>query len=492
MSSGPVPPRSSPPASEVPNGSHPATPGWPGRRHYLLLALFLSAVAVCGSLVPFRYAPLDFHEAIEQAGEILARSVRIGSRTNFVANILLFVPISYCFLGTFALDRRNRALTILCVALVLLACAAFSVAIVSTQLWFDRRVHSLSDVLAQAIGDAAGDVLWLTIGQTVTDWVRSCTVMRRPKDQIDWLLRAYFIGLLIYSVLPLNLTINPVKLVHKYREGEICLVPFSDVGWEFAALYGLFRDVVIFIPVGMLAATWLTSPRRPVRPMSTSLLLGGMIVLAIELAQLLVYSRYTATGDLVTGTFGVWVGAWVMRRWRGRTQEPQPEPVSSGVARRVWLWLGVAGVYAVLLAVVFCATSWQPLDLTVDKQQIRARFNGFFCVPFASLYQTSEFNAISQVLKKVLFYMPLGALFVLAVAPLAVPRAIRRILLAVLLLAAAGVAAAIETAQVLLPPHVPDITDVILCTAGAAIGMFVTLQLVDAPRAVETVGQPQD
>jgi VanZ family protein len=35
---------------------------------------------------------------------------------------------------------------------------------------------------------------------------------------------------------------------------------------------------------------------------------------------------------------------------------------------------------------------------------------------------------------------------------------------------------------VFLPPHVPSSTDVILCTVGAAIGMFVTLRIVDARR----------
>ena len=60
----------------------------------------------------------------------------------------------------------------------------------------------------------------------------------------------------------------------------------------------------------------------------------------------------------------------------------------------------------------------------------------------------------------------------MAVVPLSVPPAIRRVLLGALLVVAAGVATSTEIAQVFFPPHVPDLTDVLLCTVGASIGMF--------------------
>jgi len=452
--------------------------GWPLRRHYLLVALFITVVAVYGSLVPLRYRALGFHEAIERFKEIPYLSLGVGSRADWVANILLFIPISYCWLAVLMVDRRLAGLSALAVPLVVLLSAVLSMALEFTQLWFPPRTVSQNDVIAEIIGAAIGAVVWLVIGQTITDWLRCYTIEQRPKRQIDWLLEAYLIGLLLYSVLPLDLTISPAELVHKYRAGKICLIPFSDIGRDFVTLYGLFRDVAVFIPVGMLAATWLTAAERPVRPMPTSVLLGGLVVLGIELVQLLVYSRFTSTGDLITGTFGVWVGAWVMRRWRVREGEHQPQFASARSVKRAWFWLGLAGVYSLFLIVVFCA----PFESIDDPQQIRARFDGFLCVPFASLYRGTEFNAISEILKKGLFYGPLGAFFALAVVPLAVPRPIRRILLAGLLMVAAGIATSIEMAQVFLPPHVPDVTDVILCTAGAAVAMFVTARIVDRRR----------
>ena len=136
---------------------------------------------------------------------------------------------------------------------------------------------------------------------------------------------------------------------------------------------------------------------------------------------MLVYSRFTAVGDVISGTLGVWIGACVMRWWWGPGEEPKAEPASIASARRAWLWLGLAGMYCLFLAAVFCA----PFELIDDLQEIKARYHGFFCVPFARLYTGSEFNAISEVLKKVLFCAPLGALLALTIAQLSVPPPIR-------------------------------------------------------------------
>lgn len=465
--------------SDAPHGIADTAGGWPRRRHYLLAALAFSAVAVYGSLVPFRYAPLEFAQAVGRLKEILNAPVRLGLHGNFVANVLLFVPIGFCLLAALAVDRHNRVLTALCVPAAGSLCAALSVAVESAQLWFPGRYPSPGDIVAQMIGAAAGIGLWLLVGRTVTDWVRSYTVSERPTEQIDWLLRAYCIGLLIYSLLPLDLITRPAELVHKYRQGRIALSPLAGAGWDFATFYGLFRDVAIFTPVGMLAATWMTSRRRPVRPRGTSVALGVLIVLAVETMHLLVYSRSAATRDLITGTIGVCAGVWAMHGWRGRDRAGRSAPTASPVARRAWLWLGLAAVYSLLLAAVFC----EPFVAIDDLQQLKPRYNGFFRVPFGSRYPGSEFNMLSQIVKKGLLFAPLGALLTLSLARLPVPRPVRRILLGIALLAAAGVATAIEMAQVFLPPHVPSSTDVILCTLGAAIGMLVTLRIVDARRA---------
>jgi VanZ family protein len=118
-----------------------------------------------------------------------------------------------------------------------------------------------------------------------------------------------------------------------------------------------------------------------------------------------------------------------------------------------------------------------PVEVVDDPGQMRVRYEGFYGVPFARLRHGSQLDAVVEVATKVLLWAPLGAMFSLAVEGLCVPAAIRRMLLAALLVVAAGIGVSMEMAQVFLLPHVPDLTDVILYTAGTAAGMLFTLRV---------------
>ena len=451
----------------------------PRRGHYALAAVLITVLAVYGSLVPLEYESLSFAEAVQRFRRIPYLTIHIQSRADWVANILLFVPISFCWLGTLAVDRPRGRRLILAAAAVIVASAAASAALEFTQLWFPRRTFAINDILAETIGGCAGVVLWMLVGQAVTEWVRGYTSAARPKRQVDLLLEMYLLGLLIYSVLPLDLTIRIGELIDKYRQGRVTLLPLSDLDLSAKSAYVLLTDVAVYVPVGMLVATWQTTTRRPVRPMAASLLWGGLIAGAIEVAQLIVFSRHASTTDLISAAVGIAAGWWIMRRLRGGEADAAAPVPRAASARLAWMWLLAGIAYAALLVVVFCA----PFDPIKDRELMQRRYDGFFRVPFAALYRGTEFNAVSEVLKKVLFFAPLGAVAALVARAAVVPPPIRRMLTAVLLLAASALSVSIEMAQVLLPPHVPDVTDVILCTLGAGLGWAVTWRMLAAREA---------
>jgi glycopeptide antibiotics resistance protein len=138
-------------------------------------------------------------------------------------------------------------------------------------------------------------------------------------------------------------------------------------------------------------------------------------------------------------------------------------------------WAALAALYCLLLLAVFC----MPLDPIEDGKLIRARFHGFFRVPFAALYRGSEFNALTEVLKKLLFFAPLGALLSMVAAALAPQGGTRRLVwLGLGVLIAVGMGTGIEMVQVFLPPHVPDVTDVLLYSSGAVLGMWLVQRLL--------------
>ena len=65
-------------------------------RFYLLAAWFLyGAFVIYGSLVPLNFQPRPLAEAIDAFRNIRYLNLDIASRADWVANILLFVPLAF-------------------------------------------------------------------------------------------------------------------------------------------------------------------------------------------------------------------------------------------------------------------------------------------------------------------------------------------------------------------------------------------------------------
>jgi glycopeptide antibiotics resistance protein len=373
--------------------------------------------------------------------------------------------------------------------MVLATCTGLSFLIEIGQVWFPPRVPSFADVVAQMLGTGVGCLIWWTAGSTISAWIGLYLEDTRPAGQVDWLLQAYLVGLVLYSVMPLDLTLSPTELFNKYEEaGKIVLVPFSyNYGSLRQLVFELGTDVVIFIPVGMLAASLLTSSYAPVRSMASSLAFGFAIVLAIELVQLLVLSRFTDTTDLITGTLGVAIGAWLMRRWRGARRVANPSHAAPKKRPSiVWKWFFAAIAYAALLVLLF----WAPFDFTLEKEAAKQRLDGFFALPFSSALRGSRFGSLNVLLRKVLLFVPLGVLLSLSVQSL--PRHFRRVALTVLLIAAWGFALAIELGQIVLPDRVAVFDDTLLCALGACVGALATERILSRrPGADRTLAETE-
>ncbi len=451
--------------------SHAATP--PTRVHILFSAMAFTVFSVYGSLVPLNYEPKSFANALAEFRAIPFHYIGLGQRADLVANILLFVPIAFCWMGTAVIDTSGRWRRVIWGLITVLVCGAFSVALEFSQLWFPQRTTSQNDIVAEFSGGIAGVLLWLAAGQTITDWLRGYTGAVRRASLVDRIIQAYVLGLLIYSVMPLDLTIHPVELYRKYREGKIAVIPFWTYDFSPESVWNRLSDVLIQIPVGaFVARVWVSPDRR--HSMRDSVLLGALIVCVIEILQLFVYSRYTETTDVFTGTLGVWIGVWCTRRLSD-SHIPAPSAAVPEFRERLF-WGVLALVYSTILCVIF----WWPLNMEQDKELIAQRMQGYFRVPFAAMYQGSEFNALTQLLRKTLLFSVLGYLLMRLVNPKSAASAMQRVMIAAAVLYSFGLGVGIELMQCAVSAHTPDVTDSILYTVGACLGMLVTLRVFSA------------
>ena len=84
------------------------------KRTYVILSLCYLAFVIYGSLIPFQFRSLPIAEAIDRFRHIPYLHLGIQSRADFIANILLYIPLSFFLAG--ALCEKSRLLAIKCTA----------------------------------------------------------------------------------------------------------------------------------------------------------------------------------------------------------------------------------------------------------------------------------------------------------------------------------------------------------------------------------------
>lgn len=430
-----------------------------------LVALAYTVFVLYGSLVPLKFHVLPWDVAVARFGAIPFLKLGIGSRADWVANLLLFIPLTYLWMG--AMTAGGGRLRSLAATLALVpAATALSVGIEFTQLFFPPRTVSQNDIFAETLGGLIGVLAWWGTGGRFTAWLQSWRHNHARAALAERLAWTYLAGIVFYNVLPLDLTISLVEIFHKWRSGMVNLVPFGDLPHDPAtALYDIVTDALIWTPLALL---WrLDGTRGAWRA-------WGITVAAatgLEVMQLFVYSRVSDVTDILTAAVGAALGS-LAGGYLVRREAPASKPLPWGT----WLPFALAAGWMATLLFVF----WFPFDFRTDGAFIKGRLDFVQRVPFEVYYFGTEFRAITEVLRKTLFFAPLGGLLAWGVARQ--PWRRRGPLFAAAMLTLAGMPALIELGQVMLPEKIADTTDWFLAWMGGLAGYGVVRRILRAPR----------
>ncbi len=444
------------------------------------LALAYTAFAIYGSLVPLDFKPRPWPDAVAAFENLRYLKLGIGSRADWVANILLFIPLTFLWTGTLW-SRRLLLWNGLVCLMVAIAAAGLSAAIEFTQVYFPPRTQSINDLVAESLGAALGIVAWIAVGPRLVAGWRAWR--GEGSGQFAWLglLFGYLALLFGYNLLPLDLTLSPIEVYHKWREGRVVLIPFSYAFAQPAeAIYNLISDALIWVPVGFL---WrLAATRSAVHIW----LMACAAAFGLELLQLGVYSRVSDLTDVFTAALGAWLGVMGAARWTHRET-----PTTRGI-----------GLLPLFLALIFsfalCAVFWFPFDFNTETTFIKARVHALLRAPFTAYYYGTEFRAVTEVLHKLGFFAPLG--FLLGwLAAAAQPTRRRPLAYACACAWIALVAGVVEGGQLLLPKKNADLTDWVLECCGGLAGLWLShyfgrrepLRPAAAPRAYRHLRNPR-
>lgn len=425
-------------------------------RHYWIVTAAFSLFVLYGSLVPLRTHSRSWSDATEAYAKEMAKGVRSTSKSDFAANIILFVPLGFLAAGAVAVDRRQPAVLLALIP----AMAAFSAAIEFLQLWFPDRNTTINDVAAETLGGIFGLGIWFAFGQEFTNRVRSAWANLGPGDWALKALPAYLLFLVIVHGMPFDLTLSPWQIKKKYDHGReidaaesgaptIDVTPYPRQIFEKTLL-----NVAYFLPVGALLAQF--PGRRWRRPESAGRILavGLAIAAGIEAVQLIVLSAGTYASDIFCGGLLVLAGWWLALR---------PEPLS------VQAWRIASVVWA--LALVLCY--WAPYEFAPER--FGERFSRGEWMPFADYYAGNYIAGFNRIINKTVVFAPLGFTLVRSLSSLSTPRSeSRRASNPQLWIAAfvvgGSLSAIIEVGQSLFNDHRSSLSDVILGGVGVSLG----------------------
>lgn len=437
-------------------------------RYFGHLALVMAGLFLYGSFVPFHYQQLEWKIAVERFRQIPYLNLGLENLADWMANLLLVVPIGYCATASVILQVRSRWLRMGYSVLIWFLCLGFSVAVEFLQLWFPGRTVSQNDLLAEGLGACIGCLLAVWTVDAVHEKVSSALTATSPRQILTFGLTAYAAGYVLYQVLPLDVSFSWDAFWKRWEQGKISLWGIQDETTSWGQWQALLDQGVLCIPVGVYLWT------RPTgRPPGTGTMLARCLLLAglIELAQVFIYSRHASLASGLVATSGCFAGGLLAPQI---FRQFDAWWTVAAARRRMLLTSGLTLVYLVLLV----GRVVRPWELSLSEPGID-RLPTYWRIPFASLYSGSDFHAFVFIAQSVAVFLPAGFLF----ADLAI--ALRSRLPGIVedLLVSSGLgilASTLELAQAWRPDSVLDVTATLCYLLGGLSGLLLHRTLMTA------------
>ena len=417
-----------------------------------ILAFLYSIFVIYGSLVPFKFAYRSFDDAIAAFRNIPFLNLGIDSRADWVANLLLFIPISFLYNQLATYNKTGLARHLISVAIFFLT-VFLSFSMEFAQLFFPQRTVSQNDILAESIGGFIGIALQYFWGENLRSWLNKLSSHESIKSRTMRALNAYLFFFFLFSVLPLDLTISPFDIYRKWSDGRILLTPFGNLNQDLAkTTYELLTDFIVWFPVGLL---WSFNTKLSIWKITA---LGLLAATFVELAQIFVYSRITDVTDIFMGGFGVAVGALTIRKGGLIRVKINQYPST--------LWFLLWSFWAFLTLAIF----WFPFDFDFSRVTLSSAGAALYQPLLVNYYFSSEFHATNELLRKIGFFLPGGILWGFAIHRDPGSKSMIDVKGG---LAIATVSIIVEIGQLYLPLKFADLTDVLIQTSGGLLGLAI-------------------
>jgi VanZ family protein len=365
-----------------------------GRRALFYAALSYLLFVVYGSLVPLDYHYHPLHEAWAQFEHIRYLTLGAAERADWVANIVLYVPLSFFLSAWKAKDPASVPGRLLRASWVFILCTLVAVGVEFAQIYFPPRTVSQNDIVAELIGSAIGIAVWHTAGARLSGLWRA--VNTGGPSAVRAALVLYLLAYLAVSFFPYDFLVSWSEFAAKLatHRDSFFLSPQSCASAVRCVAKGGY-EVMAVVPLGVLIGM-LSARGRPGR-LRAALLWGALLGLVTESVQLFLESGTAQGASVLTRMVGTGLGVLLYQE----LPLPTLRSLKSHLRPAVML---VFPLYLVALMALqgWFTSRWLPLPEGL------ARISDLHFLPFYYHYYTSEAVALVSLLRNAALYAPVG------------------------------------------------------------------------------------
>ena len=410
---------------------------------YLLFVIY-------GSLVPLEYKDLPLETGLAQFKAIRYLNLGAGSRADWIANIVLYIPLAFGLSATFGGVRHPLARVLIAIV-ILVFCLALAVAVEFAQLFFPPRTVSINDLIAEALGSVIGILVWQFFGGYFSDLYRH--LLRGSLLSAKAAIIFYVLIYIALSLFPFDFVTSVAELNEKLANGnDAVILPFNECSAESMRCgVKLLAEMLALAPLGLLFC-YLPYVRHR---RTVAVLIGFFLGLMLEITQVFLLSGSGQGISIVTRMVGMGAGAGLFI-WAKQHDFADRMRL---LGRAAWLTIPP------YLFLVLSINGWFAADW-LSSEQAQERLATTHFLPLYYFYYTSEGVALVSLLSNIGLYFPVGLLcWVIFFKPDRKPPALHWFFVGLL---AALFALIVEAGKLFLADKHADPSDVWLAFIAAA------------------------
>ena len=367
--------------------------------HYSSKILYFTLVytlfIIYGSLVPLDYQSISFAEALHSFSQIQYLRLGAASRADWIANIVLYIPLTFSLAAIFISTEKTRLKIIFNSTIILICSITLATTIEFYQQFFPPRTVSQNDLIAETIGSVIGLVLWLSYGQRFTKLYSH--IIQGGKNALLASAILYSLTYLTLSFFPYDFVTSSQELQDKLTNGADALFLSSSCGSFVLCSTKLATEILLALPLGIFCSTFLKwHPKR----LTAIMLIGFVLGITIESIQLLIISGIAQGISIITRIVGMCAGEFLYKKIR-TLKEPFNFLNSIDLKRYIII------AYLPYILLLAHLNGWST-DTQLFNSDILGHFNSINWLPFYYHYYTTEAIALTSLLSIFTMYFPIG------------------------------------------------------------------------------------